>query len=226
MTSGEKTTIIVAVIGLLSAVAVALVSNADKILGGSQPQPQPQPKPQPAPQPQQQSAPQPQPPVPAKPASATEAVAAMQWIESRCGPGIEFVVASPPGATIDRAARSFATALGSSGVRPVPVVMNVGGALNVNGRFSIQKFDDWQRARGAKEGCLLAIVPADMRESFGKPRFDAVLDGRSYGVVLPRGVITEVSEKWSIVFVKASSDPDFLREIGKMELKVDVVPIR
>ena len=226
MTSGEKTTIIVAVIGLFSAVAVAIVSNADKLF--PQPRPQPQPQPQPQAQPQPRPKPQPQQPAtaPGRPDKAAQAVAAMQWIQGRCGPGIELVVPTPPGSSIDRSARAFATSLGNSGVRPVPIVVNFPGVFYVGPHFSVQKFDDWQRSRSTKEGCMLAMVPEEVRESFGIPRFDATLGGKSYGVVLPRGVISEAASRWSTVFEKANNDPDFAREIGETGLKVDLVPFR
>lgn len=152
-----------------------------------------------------------------------EALIAMQWIESRCGPGIEMVVPGMPGSTIDRAARAIALALGDSGVRPVPLVTNYGGNFYEAGRFSPQKFDAWYRDHGVKEGCLLAIVPHDVGDQFAKPRVNVTSAGKTYGIVLPRGVVAEAADRWGTIFVKAGNDPDFRREIEKSGLLVDVI---
>jgi tripartite-type tricarboxylate transporter receptor subunit TctC len=151
----------------------------------------------------------------------------MEWIQSRCGPGIELVVPAGAGSSIDRSARVFANALGNSGVRPVPVVVNyAGGVFSANGGFSVQKFDAWHRARGTKEACLLVIVPEEAREAFGTPRYDAMLGGKAYGIVLPRGLVAEAALRWSTIFVKAINDPDFVREIGNTGMRVEYVPAR
>jgi hypothetical protein len=85
------------------------------------------------------------PPSSTPPSPANDAVAAMQWIESKCRAGIELVVPTPAGSTSDAAARSFASALGRFGVRPIPVTVNR-PAFTADGRFSVQKFDEWQRS--------------------------------------------------------------------------------
>jgi hypothetical protein len=154
---------------------------------------------------------------------STEAVTAMNWIGSRCGPGIALVVPSSVGSAIDRAARSFAKALGNSGVRPVPIVINVPGVFFIGGNFSVQKFDEWHRQQGKAEGCLLAIVPSDVRDQFARPRFNAAIGDKSYGIVLPRGVLSETAIKWNAVFRKAVKDADFVREIEQTNLRVDLV---
>lgn len=159
------------------------------------------------------------------PDQSTAAVAAMQWIESRCGPGIELVVSTPPGSSLDGAARAIATALSGSGVRPVPVVTNRTGVFMANGAFSVQKFDDWQRTYTAKDGCLLVLVPNDVSEQFARPRLDATVADKSYGLVLPRGVLSDAATQWNTVFIKAGRDPDFQREVTRVRLKVEVVPL-
>lgn len=153
------------------------------------------------------------------------AVTAMQWIESRCGPGIELVVPSPPGSSLDQAARSLATALYASGVKPVPIVTSRPGVFMAKGVFSLQKFDDWQRSYAVKDGCLLVLVPDEVREQFARPRLDATFAGKAYGIVLPRGILSDAITNWNTVFVKASRDPDFMREVERAGLKVDVVPL-
>ena len=159
------------------------------------------------------------------PDRSAASVAAMEWIESRCGSRIELLVPTSPGSSLDQAARSFATALSGSGVKPVPIVTSRPGVFMANGAFSVQKFDDWQRTHTAKEGCLLMFVPGEVREQFALPRFDATVADKAYGIVLPRGLLSDVAARWNTVFVKASQDPDFVREVSRVGLKVDVVPL-
>ena len=87
----------------------------------------------------------------------------------------------------------------------------------------MQKFDDWYRQRPVREGCLLAIVSSEVREMFPKPRMDATLSGKSFGIVLPRGVVAEALDRWATVFEKATNDPDFKREIEQSGLQAELV---
>ena len=221
---GGKVTIIVALIGLVGVIATAVMQNWEKI-APAEPRPA---VPTPAPYVPTPSPPRTEPLQPKEEPSVrpTDALAAMRWLESRCGSGIELVVPNPPGARIDTVARSFATALGNSGVRPIPLVVNRPGVFAVNNRFSAEKFDAWVRTSGAREGCLLAVVPEYAREQFSRPRVDAALQGSSYGIVLPRGTISEAAQNWNAVFVKANADPDFAREVGRYGLQVEVTALR
>lgn len=150
-------------------------------------------------------------------------VAAMQWLGSRCGPGIEFVVSSPPGSKMDGAARAFAHALSNSGLRPAPVVNNFPGAFVVNGSFSLDKIDEWYRTRASKDGCSLTVVPLSLSEQFARPQVQVFLDSNAYGVVLPRGVVTDAASNWNSVWSNSSNDPDFKRELARSGLQVKVI---
>jgi hypothetical protein len=83
--------------------------------------------------------------------ASPDAVAdAMVWIESRCGPGIELVAPSRAGSPTDISARQFVAALGNSGVKPVPLVVDVTSVFTDNGRFSVDKFNPgkWAETSG------------------------------------------------------------------------------
>lgn len=123
------------------------------------------------------------------------------------------------------AARSFASALGNSGVRPTPLVTNMPGVFIANGRFSVEKFDEWHRNRNATEGCLLAMVPDYARDQFPRPRLNATVQGSTYGIVLPRGTMSETGRRWNTVFRKADKDPDFTRELLGTGLQIEVLAL-
>ncbi|MDR6857874.1 hypothetical protein [Variovorax guangxiensis] len=165
-------------------------------------------------------------PTPALTDPSAEALAAMQWIGSRCGPGIKFVAAVPPGSRMDAAGRAFATAIGNSGVRPVPVLINYPGLFSPGGAFSLDKVDEWYQSQNLKDGCSLVIVPREVSTAFPAPRVNIALAGNAYSIVLPRGVVAEATSSWNAVFVKASNDPDFTREVSRSGLEVDVVRLR
>ena len=151
------------------------------------------------------------------------AVRAMEWFESRCGPGIRLIVPYGAGSKSDFAARSFYTALGESGVKPLLPVVNMPGVFVKNGRFSVEKFDKWQRTNVKREGCMLTIVPDYVQDRFPRPRYNVIAGERLYSIVLPRGTLTEVADRWNLVFKKADKDPDFIREINRSNVKVELI---
>ena len=136
------------------------------------------------------------------------AVRAMEWFKSRCGPGIGLIVPYAVGSTSDRTARSFFLALKESGVKPIQIPINMPRIFIENGRFSVQKLDEWHRANpriGWRDGCWLAIVPEDVQQSFDRPRFNVSLGKQAYSIVLPVGASNDATDRWNVIFKKASN---------------------
>lgn len=152
-------------------------------------------------------------------------VRAMEWVESNCGRHIKLVIPYRAGGKTDMAGRIFAQALYASGVKPSPLPFNMPSVFVKNRQFSVDKFDGWIRSSRPPEGCLLAIVPAYVAARFPKPRCQLTLEDRPYSVVLPRNLHSEVREYWSLIFEKAESDPDFIRELNRSPVSLKVKAI-